>query len=107
MKPPPEIRLPQGMEPCLLLAVPLIVGHKKRPVEKNLLGFALTDAVPVSILAAVPIVPVETFDSGKLGHALYMGSIYPPRQPFLSAGVLARKLLVFPQPDHRNVHDPR
>jgi hypothetical protein len=73
---PPVIGTAQSVKPWPNRAVSGIGEHQQRLVEKDLLGFCLTNPVPVHTLARVSGVPLKAFAPRQIDHRVYMTHIY-------------------------------
>lgn len=84
MQTPLILRTAKGVEACLNLTVPDIGEQQQRLVEKDLLGFRLTDPVFVCTLARVSWIPLKALTLCQINHGLYMTGIYIWCQPLNS-----------------------
>ena len=64
-----EIGSAQRMEPGLLVAVPDILDHQKRLVEKNLLSLDLPYIVLVGAFTSISVVPIKSLDAHPVYHS--------------------------------------
>ncbi len=58
----------QSMQPQLMAAVPDIFDDQQRIIEEDLLRFALANVVLIGSLAAIALIPIETFDLREINH---------------------------------------
>ena len=80
---PPVIGVAKSLQSELMNTVANILDDQKRIVEKDLLGFRLSNTMLLDTLAAIPFIPIKALDPPKVKHFVYYRNIRKKQGPLL------------------------